>query len=199
MAQHFDLSSLVAPAVPKPQAPNEALRLLSEKLDQVQIGVLCGVSKQAVSSWFHRGVTPSDAVKERVEQLVQIDRRLWDKLPGGAAGWRTPEATPDDYEAPNLDADDAAEQLLISRIKSVHKRIHDVEALGTASEYSRLVALESKLTIELAKVRRELSPIDEDKLARTPTFQAVLHSVVTALRPFPEALDAVVAALEAER
>lgn len=69
------------------------------------------------------------------------------------------------------------------------------EAEGIADEVRKWSALEAKAIEQVAKLRGDLSPADESRLTQTPRWLALRAAIIDALRPYPDAREAVIARL----
>jgi transcriptional regulator with XRE-family HTH domain len=107
-----------------------------------------------------------------------------------------------DYVPPEIafESPGAAKANLIAQLHRIRHARQKAEAVGVdAATLIKWEDKETKLNQELAKLSGELTSADESKLAKTNRFREHVESIRRALKPFPEALEAVAKALDAAR
>ena len=179
-----------------PAISSEGQRLLLEVRGSLaEIAAAVGVSKQIVSYWRRGEKSPSASARAKVHELYGIEPAAWDRVPTGAApaapaaarGDRPPAAAVPGARAATLDE---VENLLawLGRQRN-DPSLKQSERVRFADAETKALALRARL--EEKREMLEARTVDEH-----PRFVAVLGAITAALKPFPDATRAVIAALE---
>lgn len=104
--------------------------------------------------------------------------------------------SPEEADGVDLSQPDAALELIQRQIVRLQRDLAKARSNSFGLEPNQILRLESAYTnasLNYAKLKHELGPADENRLARSVTFQRLVQRVTAALEPYPDACEAVLA------
>ncbi len=176
-------------------------RLAGLSVKSTEIAAVCGVSSAAVSQWNAGKKQPAPASREVLEQRFGIPRLAWDRPAGWSADTPvTPRApTPSEVNRLGRPVTDSASSTPTT-LAEVLARIEELAELAqapdlTPSERLKLEDTRVKYYTLAHRIIRDQELSEEKIVRRHPLFARVARSIVVTLRPWPDAMRAVAAAL----
>ena len=162
------------------------LRLVPGSLSTIAASV--GTDKGTVSCWRNGSKVPSSQLRARLLSAHGIDPSSWDRRPEGSASAESP-------ALPVAQADDSLTGLEMCKRQLVRlHRLVDDTGLTSAEllkvEHEIGAAIRTKESIEAKAEMLEVRIVREH-----PTWRAMEARITEALRPFPDAAQAVADAL----
>lgn len=193
-----------------------SLKLVAVKVSSAKVGALLGVSKAAVQKWRDGRSKPAPQARATLRELYGIDPGAWDRRceqavlelvdAQGEAPARAgrhpslpkkqprPRALGGDH--PGAEAD--ALEIIEYQLEDLVRLKDEIDEEGILADRLKVRDALSKCTATLAKARGELDKADETKLCKSSKWIRLRTTVIDALMDYPEALAAVVDALEKE-
>lgn len=185
----------------------EGARLLSSTgLDHASIAAEVGISREAVTQWLSGDKRPSAARRLTLCKRYGVPVDAWDR-PAGAPRAAVPGSVPVSQHAEGgVSTADEAPTGVGARFDAearLRAQLARLDALrSTASEdlppqvRMRLEATETRCIELLGKLTGEGQEIGESRIVRLPAWRRIQDAIVVALRPYPDAAVAVMAALK---
>lgn len=185
-------TSAVDPAAtPTTSAKSEGQRLLlAINASHNEVAASVGTSKQLVSYWRRGEKVPGKKFRAKLEDLYGIPPSAWERVPYAGG---TPPAAPPPARASVADDLDEIDHLR-DLLRDLRRLRRDTGLTATAR--ARVASEESKTIgrLEALRARRELL---EDRVVREhPAWHRLRDAILRALEPFPEASQAVIAAID---
>jgi transcriptional regulator with XRE-family HTH domain len=143
-----------------------------------------GVTQEAVHYWLAGEKKPAQAKREILELTYAIPVVAWNEKPEPVAVPRIPDFSPDD----EVTVADLAAKIQ----RQAQRSIYELETDPNVTPLERDKRLGALTTIINRLRDRELSNGD---IVRAPATRRVLDTIITALQPFPGALEACAKAL----
>lgn len=166
-----------------------------------EIAAVCRVSRPAVSQWKAGKKVPAPAARELLEKRYGIPRITWERPAGWAADAPvTPRAVaPSDGNRTPRPVTDSASSTPTT-LEEVLARIEELATLAqnedlTPSERLKLEDTRVKYYTLAHRIIRDRELSEEKIVRRHPLFERVARTILVALRPWPDAMRAVAAAL----
>lgn len=153
-----------------------------------------GASVASVDSYRSGRRKPSKEVRKLIREAGGPDPQLWDELPPQIEVRRIPD---EELEPEEIKASPEATRSLADRLTGEARRLMTEVAL--IDEVSRRVAATEKLAA-IVKSLGSLTGaamLNERQIRRSPAWQRIESAIADALTPYPDAMSAVVSALEA--
>lgn len=186
---------------PRPSTParSEGQRLLlGVKASLAEIARAAGCSsKQTVANWRTGEKVPGPANRDGLRKAFGIPLDAWDRPPAGAAALPRPPALPGTVAglAASIAALPTTREGARELLAFVKQR-RGIEGLPSA-EYVQLAGKERD-ALALCHTIEQAEALTEDRVVREhPRWRAMRGAILKALTPWPDALAAVAAALEA--
>lgn len=183
---------------------SDLLRQVTANVGAGTVATVVGTIPRVIARWETGVDEPSYEFKGRLEAAYNLPAWAWAEPPrtGFAAEGGEPPQAPK-ATAADITTDDADSiDLINAQLQRVAADIDDIRSntLGGVNyqEIGRLEKLYTSILERRAVIKGQLRSIEENRLARTETFRGYVKRVVTALRDYPEARTAVLAALEGE-
>lgn len=164
--------------------------------DLATIAHTCGVSVAAVSQWRAGLRTPSDVNRKLLHKQYAIDPKAWDQPMPQQARKQVPDVAPiavtDLASAQAAIVAEAGRQLAIlqAAVSSIASDplASPQEVIRSSSDAAKALALLGKLT----GTTLDISP---KQMLASPAWRQIEAQIVAALEPWPDALEALAAAL----
>lgn len=172
-------------------------KLLELKITLGALAACCEVSRAAAQSWRDGVKKPDTQNRSRIaRRWPELEEHLWDMRPASAAEAAPPPRSPPSVESSADEVDKDVKTLARDHLAHVRRLREDAAAGGKAGEHIKLLDLERKTIMDLAKFSGELTAADENKLTDTARWKQIRQRIAETLSPYPDAARAVVAALQ---
>lgn len=182
-----DASSPSTSSSTEPQTEGQrALRLVPGSLSE--IAEKLGTDKSTVGFWRSGQRTPKPAARERIQVVFGIAPEAWDRRPVGASN--VTRAAPKPRGETSRESTLETTLWMIGELRSQleEEDLPPSERRGLTDNMTKLLALRGRL--------EEKGELLESRIVlEHPTWKRIEGALVEALRPFPEAAEAVAAAL----
>jgi hypothetical protein len=179
------------PAMPGPSYKSEGHRLFAElKQTGSAIAAALGVSGPMVTYWRGGTKVPNPERRAQIERLWGIPAAAWDRVS------EPPKAAPAPREWDPAVPIRVPSGMTLEQVDEMLRRLRPVMQ-DPQIPPSTLAQLTSTAT-QLLRLRASLvgdGRTDEEKLASSSAFQSTVAAIIGALRPYPQALQAVERAL----
>lgn len=180
-----------AAAVPA-TAMTEGQRRLRERVARESFGEIAsmlGVNKGTIHRWCTGEKSPGPAARAKIEEKLGIPNAAWGRAAGTSE--KTSSTPVAKAKAILQGAARASSQVefdeLLTSMRSIG--VDDLLAMDAA----RILKMRWDMLEQAEKRRR----VDEDRFVDHPSFRRLTRALVAALRPYPDALRAAVAELQA--
>lgn len=150
-------------------------------------------SKNAINDWLHGSKRPTRAMRARIRVIYGIPDDMWGRLPFTD--------DPDDGKPPPMrptrdptqpipsTLEDCLDMLDALREQRRRSDLLNAERVKLADTEAKILTLRAKLELQ--------HELQEDRLVRThPAWIKMKRDLLRALKPYPDALEAVIAVLQ---
>jgi hypothetical protein len=178
-----------------------ALLLRATNKSLSQIVAETGASKTIASYWRSAERKPLSDKRDLLFELYAIPRDSWDQEIDGTEAPSDEESS----ERPSLSAVNVgpratAVDQLQAHVDRIEARLKQAEADKVGlRDWAAIASARTRALEVLARVNGDLSPSDEDKIARSASWKRIQSAIAEALRPYPDAARALAEALEGEK
>lgn len=158
---------------------------------------ILGVSPTAVLMWKNGQAKPDAAHREVVERVTGIPRAQWDAADGlvTPAGLPPPEPTLVSAVEPEAGEELSAKEKARAHMVNLERRVRDAGNMGVR-ERALLDAAYSKAIAVFGRMSGELE-LTTAQILRSPAWGKICNTLVGAVEEWPQAAEAIAAALEA--
>jgi transcriptional regulator with XRE-family HTH domain len=152
-----------------------------------EVGAKLGVAHSLVSDWRHGKKVPDEDSAANIERVLKIPRAAWKH---GTASVPPP---PDDEHVDATASPKEAAQAYLLRIQ----RMRRTAEAQQSSDLHKLLDLERRAILDLARFSGELTATDENKLCETRRWKQIRTAIAETLVEWPDAARAVADRLSA--
>jgi transcriptional regulator with XRE-family HTH domain len=171
----------------------EGQRLLSEiSGSEAELAAKIGCSPASIGHWRTGRRAPGQSARHKFDLLFGIPRLAWDVVPGGNIPCEPLEKPP--KVEPTSGKAGTTLEITKSQIKNILDRLADDDSL-IESESAKLRETLAKLLALRARLERDRDLLEDRFVREHPAWTRTRSAIVEALRPYPDAADAVVKVL----
>lgn len=158
---------------------------------------ILGVSPSTVLDWAHGRCCPDARHRADIERVVGIPRAQWDLADGIVmpAELPPPESTLVSAVEPEAGPEFSAKEKARAHMVNLERRVRDAGNLGVR-ERALLDAAYSKAIAVFGRMSGELE-LTTAQILRSPAWGKICNTLVGAVEEWPQAAEAIAAALEA--
>jgi len=178
--------------VTKPTKPITNLGQAMIRDQGITLGALastCEVSRAAAQGWRNGESKPDSGNRQRIaRRWPQLTEDLWDRAPSASApAPERPPSSPVSAPAPSDGSDKDVRTRAREHLEYVTKLRQAAENGERPGDLIKLLDLERKTIMDLAKFSGELTAADESKLTETNRWKQVRAVLSETLARFPDA------------
>lgn len=192
-------ASLISAAAKKRLPPplTEGMRRFQEATKDETLKTMSGkliASKNAINDWLHGNKRPTRSMRARVRVIYGIPEDCWLRVPFTDDPQPTDSGPPqrpilDKSQTPST-LDDCLDMLAALREQRRRADLISSDRVKLADTEAKVLALRAKLELQ--------AELQEDRLVRThPAWLKMKRDLLIALKPYPDALEAVIDVLSA--
>lgn len=162
-----------------------AVALMRSEMSQTEVARAVGVSAVSVHHWLQCVKKPSQDKRERISSLSEswdcgrIEPAWWDDIPDRELPSTPPES------APPLPNDLPGQLQYLERRASI--LAHAIDSASTPEKQIRALAHLTRVLRDIADIRTK----ERKSFRENPMWRAFVGALAEALKPFPEAAEAV--------
>jgi len=186
---------------------SEGQRIIAELgLSAGQLGTVADCSRAGAQKWMNGTAVPNEERKRALEQKwPELKRDTWSQPPkvsDAPTAQRPPRAESsltaaheETSPAEFIDARTSAK----AHLAEIQRMMRDARKEERVGDVMKLMDLERRAIMDLAKFSGELTATEESKLTETRRWQEIREIIVKAIVPYPDAAKAVMEALKGIR
>lgn len=158
---------------------NEAQRrLVDARVTLGQLATACGVSRQAVSKWLAGFTKPSPPQRKIIARKFGPAEALWEQDPDLP---EEPEREVEEEPADDDESPDDAKGKALLHLRRIERLRAIAERSRRSADLHRLLELERRAILDLAKFSGELTATEESRLTETPRWLAIRKAFAEAV------------------
>jgi hypothetical protein len=154
-------------------------------------------SRNAINDWLHGAKRPARTMRARIRVIYGIPDDCWMRVPftedppTPTQPDMPPQRPPIDRASQPSTLDDCLDMLAALREQRRRSDLISSDRVKLADTEAKVLALRAKLELQVE--------LQEDRLVRThPAWLKMKRDLLRALKPYPDALEAVIAVLESD-
>lgn len=177
-----------------------ALLLARKGLKQAEIASRIGCSQAVVCLWLSGGRVPQLEHRAALKRAYGIPTVAWKQEPPATdpVKKKKPSTVPPDADDAVDDDVEIAQLAKIYRrsLVTVSKKLEEGRSKMTSDEILDALEKATRIIKSLSALTGEGQEVNEAKIMRLPAYQRVREATMRSLAPWPDALKAVIEALE---